>query len=200
MGTAESALAFSSFTSRLDPSPVDFTLEVDNHDGLHLLNFGLQHLGRQAGLPVSQRRVTEPASNSESGVSDEFVTLPSSRRQNVGDEEGVYGSQSPHLQCVSSGRPACCSCQRARHLGCTRRGHKQGLIIVSFPVSPVESSRQIQHTSCSSCESVGEWVSDCSTQVRVDVQMKWRNIRHVGAMQFPPNSLLTTSIVWGSIT
>ena len=98
---------------------------------------------------------------------------------------GKMCRQPSHLQCVSSGRPACCSCQRARHLGCTRRGHKQGLIIVSFPASPVESSRHIQQTSCSSCKSVGEWVSDCSTQVLVGVQTKLAHIRHVGAMQFP---------------
>ena len=58
-----------------------------------------------------------------------------------------------HLQCFSSGRPACRSCQRARHLACTRRGHRQGRIIDSFPASPDEPSKQIQQTSGSSIES-----------------------------------------------
>mmetsp|Transcript_28810 Transcript_28810/g.73462 ORF Transcript_28810/g.73462 Transcript_28810/m.73462 type:complete len:240 (-) Transcript_28810:229-948(-) len=33
-----------------------------------------------------------------------------------------------NLQVVSSCLPACCSCQRARHLGCTLRGHLHGLM------------------------------------------------------------------------
>lgn len=53
-----------------------------------------------------------------------------------------------HLQNFSSCLPACCSCQRARHAGCTLRGHLQGLIISWLPSSDA-SSRQIQHMSLS---------------------------------------------------
>lgn len=68
----------------------------------------------------------------------------SARRRNSGS--------SAHLQFVSSGLPACCSCHRARHLGCTLRGQLQGLRSISL--SAPLSSRQIQHTSSLSC---GVW-------------------------------------------
>jgi hypothetical protein len=58
------------------------------------------------------------------------------------------GAVPPHLQNFSSCRPACCSCQRARHWGCTLRGHLQGLTSRRLPSSEA-SSRQIQHCSCS---------------------------------------------------
>jgi hypothetical protein len=55
-----------------------------------------------------------------------------------------------HLHWVSSGRPACCSCQRARHLPCALRGQRHGAS--SGPcASSWLSSRQIQHTSSPSC-------------------------------------------------
>lgn len=54
----------------------------------------------------------------------------------------------PHLQNFSSWRPACCSCQRARHWGCTLRGHLQGATSWWLPSSEA-SSRQIQHMSLS---------------------------------------------------
>lgn len=53
-----------------------------------------------------------------------------------------------HLQCVSSGLPACWSCQRAMHRGCTFLGHLHGLIST---VSLELSSKQIQQTSSVSC-------------------------------------------------
>lgn len=59
-----------------------------------------------------------------------------------------------HLQNFSSCLPACCNCQRAKHWGCTLRGHLQGATSWWLP-SSAASSRQIQHISlsppCAAC-------------------------------------------------
>ena len=41
------------------PSPVDLSLEVHHHDGLHLLHVRLERIWSEAYFPICQRRVAE---------------------------------------------------------------------------------------------------------------------------------------------
>jgi hypothetical protein len=98
-------------------------------------------------------------------------------------------AQAAYLQNFSSCLPACCSCQRARHWGCTFRGHLQGLIMSLLPSSEF-SSKQIQHMSLSAAckEENGAAVSLGAVCIKLESQLSDREggLRAVVKTAVPP--------------
>ncbi len=85
-------------------------------------------------------------------VGPRHLESPSRRQRARGGRPGEASNPRAHLHCVSSARPACCSCHLAIQRGCTLRGHLHG-DCSSWP--PRFSSRHIQHTSSFSCAQGG---------------------------------------------